>query len=221
MKKIFSLLTAVVATLALMSCNNESDVINQDNTDKELKTISFVYNDTSYTSQYYEENDSTIKLVNEDTNELYQRLQSLPDLATALHGDTLLFFDNYQDFERKFGFDKPQLRTSSGSVHWSVRFYLDDHYAGDVEAYEGNGNFSKDIVKFNNRISSFKFSMTSTYYATCCLTIYDNGYCDKDIDHKKSFSIVGNNDYTYIADLEEIGRSNWGRTWGDKITSFK
>lgn len=82
--------------LVMFSCSNddfESDISSEIN--NKVETISFIYNDKTYSSTFQYGSDSILIFNNNEFAELYENLNQLPNLATLVINDKLVeYFDN-------------------------------------------------------------------------------------------------------------------------------
>ena len=215
MKKLFFVLLSVLT----LSCTK--DDVDCSVSNNEEGVLTFVSKGVVYSSPYFY-SDSSIVVKDKNVNAVYSELQKWPELATLVKNDTLYFYETYRDMLVSNLKSYDALR-SGKNCHWTLSMYKKAYYSGEYYHFYGTDNYYQYSMPagFDNKVSSIKFHTQDTdYNVVCVLTLYDDGGCDNHVDHKRSFSIIGENSID-LDNLDNYRRSTWGRTWDDKISSFK
>lgn len=105
-----------------MSCNNdhETDLLSTKSQD-EVKTLSFFYHDTFYTSSYTGDLSTNTRIVNERVKNIYDEIQSREELAFIEKEDGIVeYFDSQDELSNavrlSFSENSISTRSSSGRV---------------------------------------------------------------------------------------------------------
>lgn len=212
-----------------ISCDNNSfeefgdndEIVSDD-------VVSFIYKSKFYSS-----------VIDENAIEIFDTLQLNPTLATLI-SDTLMFFDNYDQME-SYCISKIEKRskktkaTPSSSWYpdvtegWHIKMFTAKNFGGNLEEYKGNGNYSLNIIKYNNQISSLQVGFRSTPPRYCYITFYENGHAGNDGGRSLRFELFNDRGLQQfnpgvgesILNLRYIPRASGGRNWNDKISSLK
>lgn len=216
MKK--NLLLVFTIAIALYSCNNSSDELFDLTTTKESGVLNFTYKGVFYSSNYEVDENDEIKIANQEVVKIYSEIQEIPTLCTVI-GDTILFYDSN---EERLNDLNPSVRTSSraaNDVKWGLTAYTSRNYQGAREEYTGRGSHRQNTIQYNNNWDSLIMTMSGIDGTSYCeFTFYENGDCKAGRTHVVPLS--GTGDRKEIKALKDIFRSNWGRHWGNEISSF-
>jgi len=137
MKKIFYLFALL--SISLFSCSSDDFEPNSSvKPNEEIETLSFIYNEETYSSTYHYDSDSILVFDSNEFAELYESLNQLPDLATLVIDDELIeYFDNSDILqetlkEREKKAYKPESNElrSSTTVRYTMKLYDQTNYSG-------------------------------------------------------------------------------------------
>jgi hypothetical protein len=164
MHKFRNLLLAFIASITLFSCSND-DFNTQDEKPIKNDNFTFIYNNVKYSSPYHYDKDSTIILDDKETNELYTKLQNLPELASYIKDINIIeYFDNSEialtTLEKR-----PIFRTSLPFTSFKLTLFSDRGYKGRTSIIESRVDESNSSYQymltdlgyrdFDNILSSF------------------------------------------------------------------
>lgn len=128
MKK--NILYLLISIFGLVSCSSD-DLINSTNTNDDTlltKKISFNYSGKYYSSTYQQVNDSFIILSDTKINDLYQRLNQLPNLATYVDKNGhITYYDSFDSYLKETNINHAFLNGNSkamlGNQKYKITFY--------------------------------------------------------------------------------------------------
>lgn len=204
-------LSMLVMLVVLASCS-------KDTLEKPDGKIQFIYEDKFYSEDYYVENDLNTVIFDEKIDKLYQEIISLPDLAVLICGDTIKYYDNYNEMRETLGLNSVKNRLPDVKT-WEIEYFMDK---GIVGQRKGNSNYKENVVIRIFNYTYFKMSLDSpNSQEICAFTFYVNE--DAGVSGGKSISwiLTGIKDSQHIISLGILCRRILGRNWGEKISSFK
>jgi len=207
---------------SLLSCSADQEVLssemNRTNKSNNLNTImKFTYNGKSYSSSYEVKNDSITVLSDNVANNIYQKIQELPELATYINADkSLQFFNNYKDLQKALNLSSENVsvksktgKLASGIQTGEITFYENKLKGGAAVKFpvfdDGISVESLDTYNFNDKASSLYIVVNE--YNTYTLTLFrDHAY--------------GGRSVSFLVPLM-IDMPGFDKTWNDELTSFK
>lgn len=165
MHKFGNLLLAFILGITLFSCSNDDFSIQNEKSVKN-ENFTFIYNNVKHSSPYHYDQDSTMILDDNKTNDLYTKLQNLPDLATYIRDDinTIEFFENYKEAIDIIK-NRPTIRTSLPFTSFKLTLFSNRGYKGRTSIIESRVDESNSSYQymltdlgyrdFDNILSSF------------------------------------------------------------------
>lgn len=235
MKHLKFLFLAVIALLALNSCNSEDDT-NSPTTKIKSESVSFTYKGVSYYSIYKLSSDSIVIWDNPEVGKLYEELDQLPELSTLINNDnSIIYFDNETELKEYISIiDTNKVQTRGvwdpTSIDFALWIYEHGNRQGaalklisDKKSTLYFTDFGLDIpdlgvYNFNDRISSLYFTCSPAEFT---LYFYEHpNYGGKSLCLKGPFheySIQNLKDWI----LQKPDFTHSSKDWNDEISSLR
>lgn len=246
-KSVISFCLFVGMSSFFISCQNEldefqyPDMPSESTSDLiEYTTLSFIYNDKTYTSDCEIIGDSTV-ILDENVKLVAESLALKPELASFVQEDGMIeYFDNHDLLKKKH---ELEVVTMNGVMtrHYvkgaKLQMFDDVNFKDRSITFEGD-DFEKGTeipqlkdspYKFNDKMSSFKFVFTGVVlddmpyrHQAYTVTFWEDDHYK---NHNVTFTIEAKDIYANsfeVSSLKSIplypGSS---KNWNDKVTSLK
>lgn len=224
----------LMLSIIFFSCSTNDDGTfeekNQpDFSSKSKDFIIFKYDGITYSSTFKYSEDSTIIFDNNNIEEIYNKLNQLPELATYIHKDgTIELFENSEILEKEIVKQmrlKSEIANSfpnSPTTNRMIDLFVDKDCTGRYMPFQAGEYPDLNAYNFNDMLTSFKLYRDRLNNRNTTVILYRDGYYQ---GNSISFSCT-DGDYRVISNLKNykisggfvgIGKINWN----DRVSSFK